>query len=64
VSNPPWAVRLSHAAETDFAKILRDTLADFGAKQAENYRDILLDAMADLAIGPMSLAANRATTFA
>jgi toxin ParE1/3/4 len=52
VSNPPSAVHLSNAAERDLAKIIRDTLADFGAKQAESYRDVLPDAMGDLANGP------------
>ena len=48
----PWKIRLSQAAETDFAQILRTTLDSFGQRQVEIYRATLLDALAALALGP------------
>jgi toxin ParE1/3/4 len=47
-----WRVRLSEAAERDFADILRWTAANFGLRQAQAYRETLLAAIGALADGP------------
>jgi toxin ParE1/3/4 len=50
---PRWRLRLGAAAEVDFANILKWTVDTFGSSQAETYRDTLLDAIAELASGPL-----------
>ncbi len=47
-----WRVRLGAAAELDFANILKWTTENFGARQAEIYRDKLVQAFGELAEGP------------
>jgi toxin ParE1/3/4 len=47
-----WRIRLSAAAEVDFANIVGWTAENFGAKQSRVYRDTLVQAMGDLADGP------------
>jgi toxin ParE1/3/4 len=47
-----WRVRLGAAAEVDFANILKWTAENFGARQSRAYRDILVQAIGELAAGP------------
>ena len=47
-----WSVRLGAAAELDFANILKWTAENFGARQSRLYRDILIQAIGELADGP------------
>lgn len=47
-----WKVRLGAAAELDFANILKWTAKNFGARQARLYRDVLVQAIGELANGP------------
>ena len=47
-----WRVRLSAAAEVDFANILNSMAYNFGARQSRVYRDTLLRAIGELAGGP------------
>ena len=47
-----WRVRLGAAAEVDFANILKWTTENFGARQSRVYRDILVQAIGELADGP------------
>ncbi|MEH2489565.1 type II toxin-antitoxin system RelE/ParE family toxin [Bradyrhizobium sp. AZCC 2230] len=47
-----WRVRLGAAAEVDFANILKWTTENFGPRQARVYRDILVQAIGELANGP------------
>jgi toxin ParE1/3/4 len=47
-----WRTRLGAAAELDFANILKWTTENFGARQARAYRDILVQAIGELAGGP------------
>jgi toxin ParE1/3/4 len=47
-----WRVRLSAAAELDFANILKWTTENFGARQTRIYRDTLVRAIGELANGP------------
>src|SRR2546423_15443227 len=47
-----WRVRLSAAAEVDFANILKWTAENFGARQSRVYRDTLVQAIGELADGP------------
>jgi toxin ParE1/3/4 len=47
-----WRVRLSAAAELDFANILKWTTENFGPGQSRLYRDTILAAIGDLAQGP------------
>ena len=54
MTEPGWRVRLGAAAEVDFANILRWTADTFGLMQAVTYRDTLVDAIAELASGPMA----------
>lgn len=47
-----WRVRLGATAEVDFANILKWTTENFGARQARVYRDLLVQAIGELANGP------------
>ena len=47
-----WRVRLSAAAELDFANILKWTTENFGARQSRVYRDTLGQAISELTHGP------------
>ena len=47
-----WRVRLGAAAEVDFANILKWTTENFGARQSRVNRDILVQAIGELAEGP------------
>lgn len=47
-----WKVRLTTAAESDFADIVSWTKASFGRAQTRIYRDVLLAAIDALADGP------------
>ena len=47
-----WRVRLGAAAEVDFANILKWTTENFGARQSRVYRDTLVQAIGELAVGP------------
>lgn len=47
-----WRIRLSAAAERDFAAILQWTAETFGARQAEGYREVLVAALTSLGAGP------------
>lgn len=47
-----WRVRLSDAANTDFAHILVWTENQFGAAQAEAYEEIVRTAIRELVQGP------------
>ncbi|KJC54807.1 plasmid stabilization protein ParE [Bradyrhizobium sp. LTSP849] len=47
-----WRVRLGAAAEVDFANILKWTTENFGPRQARVYRDVLVQAIGELADGP------------
>jgi plasmid stabilization system protein ParE len=57
-----WRIRLGAAAEADFAHILAWTVDNFGAQQAAIYRDILVQAISELANGPMFQEQERVTT--
>jgi toxin ParE1/3/4 len=46
-----WRVRLGAAAEVDFANILKWTTENFGPRQSRIYRDILVQAIGELANG-------------
>jgi toxin ParE1/3/4 len=52
MSDRKWRVRLSAVAELDFANILKWTTENFGARQSRVYRDILVQAITELADGP------------
>jgi plasmid stabilization system protein ParE len=52
VTESPWTVRLSFAAEADYDEILLWTERSFGAKQASAYGDLLSNALARLERGP------------
>jgi toxin ParE1/3/4 len=47
-----WAVRLSAAAERDFANIIDWTIERFGKRQAEIYAEVLIAATQTLHSGP------------
>ena len=47
-----WRVRLSEAADRDFAAILQWTLVEFGRRQASVYRRTLIAALTDLSNDP------------
>jgi toxin ParE1/3/4 len=47
-----WRVRLGAAAELDFANILKWTAENFGTRQSRLYRDMLVQAIGELANGP------------
>jgi toxin ParE1/3/4 len=47
-----WRVRLSAAAELDFANILKWTTENFGVRQSRAYRNTLVQAIGELADGP------------
>jgi toxin ParE1/3/4 len=47
-----WRVRLGAAAELDFANILKWTAENFGLRQAQLYRDTLVQAIGALSDGP------------
>ena len=46
-----WRVRLSAAAELDFANILKWTTENFSVRQSRVYRDTLIQAIGELADG-------------
>jgi len=48
-----WRVRVGAAAELDFANILKWTTENFGARQSRIYRNTLVQAIGELADGPM-----------
>ena len=48
----PWSIRIAAAAESGFEGILKWTGERFGARQAANYRNLILDALAALEHGP------------
>jgi toxin ParE1/3/4 len=50
--NMTWRIRLSDAAEVDFAEIVATSAMKFGPKQAETYKDTLTGALAALHAGP------------
>jgi toxin ParE1/3/4 len=52
MSERTWRVRLSAAAELDFANILRWTTENFGDRQCRTYRDTLLLTIGELVNGP------------
>ena len=47
-----WRVRLSIAADHDFASVLRWTTQAFGPKQASDYRQMIVQAIRALGSGP------------
>jgi toxin ParE1/3/4 len=47
-----WRVRLGAAAELDFANIVKWTSENFGERQSRVYRDVLVQAVGELADGP------------
>ena len=47
-----WRVRLGAAAELDFANIVKWTSENFGERQSRVYRDVLVQAISELADGP------------
>src|SRR5918912_1469830 len=47
-----WRVRLGAAAELDFANIVKWTGENFGERQSRVYRDVLVQAISELADGP------------
>jgi toxin ParE1/3/4 len=54
-----WRIRLSAAAEVDFANIVKWTTENFGPKQSRVYRDTLVQAIGELANRP-DVAGSRA----
>lgn len=54
-----WRVRLSAAAELDFANIIKWTVDNFGALQARIYRDLLDQAIDELTGGPEAMGSRR-----
>jgi toxin ParE1/3/4 len=58
VTTKHWTVRLSAAAEVDFAEIVAWTTQHFGPAQARLYASILRDAVTELAAGPKTLGAK------
>ena len=49
---PPWAIRLSASAESDYQQIIGWTARQFGARQARAYAATLDSALLALAGGP------------
>lgn len=47
-----WRVRLTAAAELDFANIIKWTAENFGARQARIYQDLLAQTIDELTRGP------------
>lgn len=54
-----WTVRLTAAAEADFAQILHWTVDQFGDAQARVYADTLSAALDDLSAGPTVVGVKR-----
>ena len=54
-----WTVRLTAAAEADFAEILRWTVDQFGEAQARIYAETISAALNDLAAGPTIVGASK-----
>jgi|SRR5271163_1791954 len=52
MAEPRWRVRLGAAAELDFANIVKWTTENFGARQSRVYRNMLVQAIGELADGP------------
>ena len=50
-----WKTRLSADAERDFIDIISWTAERFGPRQAQSYRDLMLEALGELAEGPEPL---------
>lgn len=50
-----WRVRLSEAAEQDFQTVLQWTMEAFGSLQARVYQEVLIEALVELAGGPIAL---------
>jgi toxin ParE1/3/4 len=59
VTESPWAVRLSDAAEADYDEILLWTARSFGAMQAVAYGELPASALARLEHGPDIIGARR-----
>lgn len=47
-----WRTRIGAAAELDFANILKWTVENFGERQSRIYRDVLVQAIEELAADP------------
>lgn len=56
--NSVWRVRLTSQAELDLINIVRWTVVNFGARQAELYAETLMQAMETLNGGPEILGAK------
>ncbi|MFM9968186.1 MAG: type II toxin-antitoxin system RelE/ParE family toxin [Burkholderiales bacterium] len=54
-----WTIRLTAAAEADFAEILRWTATKFGDAQARIYAETLAAALDDLVAGPTVIGAKK-----
>ena len=54
-----WTVRLTVAAEADFAEILRWTVDRFGEAQARIYAETISAALNDLAAGPTGVGTSK-----
>jgi toxin ParE1/3/4 len=52
MAGPKWHIRVGAAAELDFANILKWTAENFGPRQAQIYREALVEAIGELANGP------------
>ena len=52
MSERRWRIRLSAPAERDFVAILQWTRERFGVRQAQVYRDLLVEAITSLGQGP------------
>jgi toxin ParE1/3/4 len=52
VAKRQWRVDLGHSAQSDYQEILRWTTEHFGERQALIYRDMIDDALVELAAGP------------
>jgi len=62
VSERRWRIRLAGAAEQDFADILQWTEETFGVRQAEIYRDVIVETLTSLTEGPDVFRAPRRAT--
>ena len=56
---PPWTVRLTETAESDFQGIMAWTLREFGDLQAGIYADMLTAALVALTAGPKAVGATQ-----
>ncbi len=55
---PPWTVRLTKTAESDYQSIIVWTLREFGDLQARSYADTLSAALVALTAGPTTVGAK------